>query len=424
MRRDCMKYGLLFHRKSTNFGDDIQSYAISRFLPHIDYYIAREQIDAFQSENNEPVAVIMAAWWMWKKWNWPPAECIIPKLISMHLSNYTVRQRATPMKNEWLTGIGKEYFDAYGPVGARDQSSLEILQKCGIDSYFSGCITLTLPEQKVTEDKDKYVVLVDLKPEIKEKVVEWLSGSGLEIREFSHLKRDEEEKSYEDRLETVENVLTLYQNAKFVVTRRLHVTLPCVAMKVPVFSIIDMRKKGNKERWHPYCEWVNFMTEEEVLEGAIPFDNCSLPPNKPEYRMVREELISEIQSFVEDMESYPEDISLEKIKKTQYSPEEAKKWQFYQMKRVLDKWLAENRNILADLDLARDRNIRRREKIQKLEAKNQKLAEKNRELEQKNQKLREKNKQLSTDLKEALREPTMGELADVVMKKAKRKVKK
>ncbi|MDO4943179.1 MAG: polysaccharide pyruvyl transferase family protein, partial [Lachnospiraceae bacterium] len=334
-----MKYGLLFHKTSTNFGDDIQSYAISRFLPHIDYYIAREQIDSFTSENNEPVAVIMAAWWMWKKWNWPPAECIIPKLTSMHFNNYSVRQRSTPMKNEWLTGIGKDFFDAYGPVGARDETSLEILQKCGIDAYLSGCITLTLPEQETSEDKGKYVVLVDLKPEIKEKVLTWLDGSGLEIREFSHsIKCEGNGENYEERLQRVEDVLTLYQNAKFVVTQRLHVTLPCIAMNVPVFSIIDLTTKRNKTRWYPYCEWVNFMTEEEILTGDICFDNTSLAPNKQEYLQIRNDLIADIQAFISNMELLDDTTTLEELKKTDYTENEAKQWQYNQMKRVLDKW--------------------------------------------------------------------------------------
>ena len=37
-----MKYGLLYYKDTVNIGDDIQTYAARRFLPHIDYYIDRE----------------------------------------------------------------------------------------------------------------------------------------------------------------------------------------------------------------------------------------------------------------------------------------------------------------------------------------------------------------------------------------------
>ena len=73
-----MKYGLLMHKPTTNWGDDIQSYAIKQFLPHVDYIINREVINTFKPEEEEPVAVIMAAWWMWYKWNWPPSKYVLP----------------------------------------------------------------------------------------------------------------------------------------------------------------------------------------------------------------------------------------------------------------------------------------------------------------------------------------------------------
>ena len=64
------------------------------------------------------VAVIMNAWWMWKKWNWPPADCIIPKLLSMHINNYGVARKSSPIYAEWAQGCGGEFFK-YGPVGCR-----------------------------------------------------------------------------------------------------------------------------------------------------------------------------------------------------------------------------------------------------------------------------------------------------------------
>ena len=61
-----MKYGVLFNKGNVNLGDDIQAYATARFYPSLDYFVDREHIHEFRSENNEPVAVIMNAWYMWK----------------------------------------------------------------------------------------------------------------------------------------------------------------------------------------------------------------------------------------------------------------------------------------------------------------------------------------------------------------------
>ena len=63
-----MKFGVVIHKPTMNLGDDIQTYAAAKLLPHVDYQIDREYISDFKSENDEPVAVIMNAWWMWKKW--------------------------------------------------------------------------------------------------------------------------------------------------------------------------------------------------------------------------------------------------------------------------------------------------------------------------------------------------------------------
>lgn len=61
-----MKFGVVIHKPTMNLGDDIQTYAAAKLLPHVDYQIDREYISDFKSENDEPVAVIMNAWWMWK----------------------------------------------------------------------------------------------------------------------------------------------------------------------------------------------------------------------------------------------------------------------------------------------------------------------------------------------------------------------
>lgn len=42
-----MKYGLLYYKDTDNIGDDVQSYAQERFLPHVDYLVDRENLEMF-----------------------------------------------------------------------------------------------------------------------------------------------------------------------------------------------------------------------------------------------------------------------------------------------------------------------------------------------------------------------------------------
>ena len=67
-----MKYGLLVYIDTENLGDDIQSFAARRFLPRIDYVVDRERLDTFKTETDEPVSVIMNAWYMHKKFGSTP----------------------------------------------------------------------------------------------------------------------------------------------------------------------------------------------------------------------------------------------------------------------------------------------------------------------------------------------------------------
>ena len=39
-----MKFGVVIHKPTMNLGDDIQTYAAAKLLPHVDYQIDREYI--------------------------------------------------------------------------------------------------------------------------------------------------------------------------------------------------------------------------------------------------------------------------------------------------------------------------------------------------------------------------------------------
>ena len=44
-----MKFGVVIHKPTMNLGDDIQTYAAAKLLPHVDYQIDREYISDFKS---------------------------------------------------------------------------------------------------------------------------------------------------------------------------------------------------------------------------------------------------------------------------------------------------------------------------------------------------------------------------------------
>lgn len=336
-----MKYGVIIHSQTTNFGDDIQTYAASKLLPRVDYYLDREHLDTFQSEDNEIVSVVFAHWWMKQKWNWPPSPCINPLLISMHFNRYTVRQGGSPVGDDWLKGVGAEYLKQFGPVGCRDYYTQEYLTSLGIDTYFSACLSLTLPKQKVLERVEPYVCLVDLPPRVRHVVRQRLEKQGIVVKELSHLVLDSNQLSYEERMDRVEEVLTIYQNAICVVTRRLHVSLPCLAMEVPVLAIIDKDDPKISSRWDPYQNWVHCVSEKDFLKNNYNYDFSAPPKNDKTYLSYREKLIATIEEFVSNAESSDVTVSLP------YSQTDVLEWQNKLMKTSLDRWQKETVKILA-----------------------------------------------------------------------------
>ncbi len=336
-----MKYGIIYHRYSKNIGDDVQSYAASRLLPQVDYAIEREKMDMFSSENDEPVAVIMSAWYMWAKWHWPPSTSIHPLFVGFHYSDLLRgRPAGMPIRFDFLKGLGADYLRAQGPIGCRDVYTVELLRKLEIESYFAGCVTLTLdaPREPVKPERE-YICLVDVDEKAIALVQKQLEGTNIDIRVIPHVM----EKSmvsipWEQRRETIEDLLSLYQNAKCVVTFRLHCLLPCLAMGTPVLL---MRDTFDSIRFQPYHTWANKTTTQDFLDGKCDYSLLSPPPNPDTYKETRDSLKRKISQFLEAAAQEPRRAS--ELLKTSYSSQELAAWQRETMRGSLDTWLKESR---------------------------------------------------------------------------------
>lgn len=333
-----MKYGLLINRGALNLGDDIQSYAESIFLPKIDYMVDRENISDFTPDHkDEVVATIMGAWWTRHKWHFPPSKNIYPLMTSMHLTDYPPEHIGTPIYDELFMGVGGDYMKAYGPVGTRDMATLDALKNLEIPSYFSGCVTLTLPKQKKIKLKKDYVLLVDLDPRVEAKVRKELAGADIEIKKISNNRSKRRTAEQMDdwkfrEKETVE-LLEVYQNARCVITRRLHVALPCLAMEVPVLCVHNPKNI----RFSPYNEWLHMVSPNDFLKNKYDYDFLKPKENKKDYLVVRKKLTKQMKDFV--AEAGKDKRPLEKVIKTTYTDQEVYEWQYDLMKFTLNKWL-------------------------------------------------------------------------------------
>ena len=286
-----MKFGLVVCLKTDNIGDDVQSYAAKRFLPTVDYVIDREALDTFDS-HGEVVKAIMNGWYMYSKFNWPPASVIDPLWVAMHISEndyFGIGER-------FLEGIGGDYLRHYAPIGARDVSTLEMLERNHIPAYLSGCLTLTIPQFDNVE-KTNEVLLVDL-DEKSEAIVRKMYPAE-NFQSVTHNVNAEEYSalSAEDRLQRVEKLLRRYQGAKCVITSRLHCALPCLALRTPVLLVY---KREYAPRMQSFLTLLHYTEIDSFDEGVRAFDPANPKANSEAYMPIREELSRRCREFLKD----------------------------------------------------------------------------------------------------------------------------
>lgn len=286
-----MKFGLVVYLKTDNIGDDVQSYAAKRFLPTVDYVIDREALDTFDS-HGEVVKAIMNGWYMYSKFNWPPASVIDPLWVAMHISEndyFGIGER-------FLEGIGGDYLRHYAPIGARDVSTLEMLERNHIPAYLSGCLTLTIPQFDNVE-KTNEVLLVDL-DEKSEAIVRKMYPAE-NFQSVTHNVNAEEYSalSVEDRLRRVEKLLRRYQGAKCVITSRLHCALPCLALRTPVLLVY---KREYAPRMQSFLTLLHYTEIDSFDEGVRAFDPANPKANSEAYMPIREELSRRCREFLKD----------------------------------------------------------------------------------------------------------------------------
>lgn len=192
-----------------NIGDWIQTLAALQFAPNAEF-VTRDEI----GDEARDLKIIGNAWWM-EGDKFPRLDQdILP--ISMHIAPKT----GTKMF-EWLK--------AKEPIGCRDTDTVERLKAAGIDAYFSGCLTLTFPEYR---GKREGIIYVDRVPE-EWKKIDW---GGKKITYISHHVKGAEKWTPQERMEYARKQLELYKTAELVITKRLHVALPCVAFGTPVIT--------------------------------------------------------------------------------------------------------------------------------------------------------------------------------------------
>lgn len=325
--------------KTINIGDYIQALAASQFYPVVDGFVDRDE--DLKDYDGEPCVIIMNGWYMHSPENWPPSDKIEPLFVAFHINSVA--------KDMMLRAESLEYLKRHEPIGCRDTNTMDLLKQHGIDSYFSGCLTLTLGYKYHSNAKSNEFYIVDplmnanmngkntFKALIEliahpldvyklntEKGLNLHPGrnflkkvirTSLYYREYkkifgremlmnaiyiSHDNGDFYKNNFtsdNERLREAERLIKMYAKAKFVLTSRIHCALPCLGIGTPVVYLENFHDiEESKCRMGGLRELFNIIRVDNgvlkpLFESSIPISPYNPPSNKKKWKPLAEDLI-------------------------------------------------------------------------------------------------------------------------------------
>lgn len=138
-------------------------------------------------------------------------------------------------KDEFFCEHNIEYLKKHGPIGCRDEYTYRRLEKHGIAAYVNGCVSMLLPKRERLGEK---LFMVDAPIEIKKALEEKLGSEYECCTQQMYLESEEEKENL--RNIAIEHYKYILENARLVVTSRLHILSPCLALGIPVIFVRNM----------------------------------------------------------------------------------------------------------------------------------------------------------------------------------------
>lgn len=263
-----MNLGVVINNESNNYGDDIQTIAAARLLPKVDYYLDRENLNSPGTSNK--IKLLCNGWYMNNPLHWPPANNINPLFISFHVSHFNNSSQLM-FRKEFI-----EYYKKHEPIGCRDYHTVNLFKSIGIDAYFSGCLTMTLENKYKESDRNEDIIFVDaINSKFPKKMQDRILNKLIPNSIKNHIKFSKHYHSEiydnESRLVKANKLLDMYSKAHLVVTSRIHVALPCLALGTPVmFLDLGFNTKDERNRFGGLIEYFG-----AIGNNVFPFTSNS-----------------------------------------------------------------------------------------------------------------------------------------------------
>ncbi len=259
--------------RMTNMGDSVQAFAVD----HLFRYAGVNQNDVIgipcrSAEAEEPCYLVVQGHFG-RQYD----------MGFMHNDNIYPIFIGFALKDVFLTDEEVRYFKKYEPILCRDELTKNTLTGYGVEAYLSGCLSVCFPkrDQHAKGKRDKYY-FVDVKKPFLDLVPENIKQNA--VYTSQNLYMDEVNVDSMERGDQMawKLIKEYSDNAKMVITSRLHCMTPCMAMGIPTIAV------GNNFS-HRYS-FVDAFLESYDEEQFAGFD-WSIPKGKADVEEVKELLL-------------------------------------------------------------------------------------------------------------------------------------
>jgi len=222
-------------------------------LPKLDGYVERDNMTASRGSINSPPTVVgetvvfLNAWYGDGSMVWPPPIFLSPVLNALHME--------AAVAQKFGSGEAKAYYEQHGVLGAKDTSTLSFFQSLGVSAELSGCMTFTLQKAPWKPRHGIYVVDIGNLDLVRLGFPKHVVNDS---KILSHKYIGSDRFDMHVRFSHAFELLQKYRTAKLVITSRLHVALPCVAMGTPVVFLKHKGMMGGNDPKHDRID-PNFM---------------------------------------------------------------------------------------------------------------------------------------------------------------------
>ncbi|MCT4617941.1 MAG: polysaccharide pyruvyl transferase family protein [Marinisporobacter sp.] len=130
------------------------------------------------------------------------------------------------------------FLKRHEPIGCRDEYTMIMLREFGIEAYLTGCLTVTLPKTQYTDIEREKVYFVDAPYSVKKYIPEGMLEEAVVTTQQYYFSKEWYENPNKI-FEFTKDKYDQYSKAKLVVTSRMHVAAPSIAMGIPVIFVKD-----------------------------------------------------------------------------------------------------------------------------------------------------------------------------------------